>query len=115
MTVKPKAIRASRARAVLEIDWEDGHQSVYPLRGLRSACPCAECRGGHAGMGAPGSPDMLELPMAESRPAELASMERVGNYALQLVWKDGHNYGIYSWELLRDMCPCGEHKARESE
>ncbi len=42
-------------------------------------------------------------------------MERVGNYALQLVWKDGHNYGIYSWELLRDMCPCGEHRARESE
>lgn len=115
MSWKPKAIRASRSRAVLEIDWEDGHHSVYPLRGLRAACPCAECRGGHAGMSASGSPDMLELPMVESRSAELTGMERVGNYALQLTWKDGHNYGIYTWELLRDMCPCGEHGTRESE
>ena len=115
MSWKPKAIRASRSRAVLEIDWEDGHQSMYPLRGLRAACPCAECRGGHAGMSATGSPDMLELPMVESRSAELTGMERVGNYALQLTWKDGHNYGIYAWELLREMCPCGEHGTRESE
>jgi DUF971 family protein len=115
MSWKPKAIRASRSRAVLEINWEDGHQSVYPLRGLRAACPCAECRGGHAGMSATGSPDMLELPMVESRSAELTGMERVGNYALQLTWKDGHNYGIYTWELLREMCPCGEHGTRESE
>ena len=115
MSVKPKAIRASRSRAVLEIDWEDAHQSVFPLRGLRAACPCAECRGGHAGMGGPGSPGMLDLPMVETRSAELASMARVGNYALQLVWKDGHDYGIYTWELLREMCPCGEHGQRESE
>jgi DUF971 family protein len=66
-------------------------------------------------MSASGSPDMLELPMVESRSAELTGMERVGNYALQLTWKDGHNYGIYTWELLRDMCPCGEHGTRESE
>lgn len=115
MGVKPKAIRASRSRAVLEIDWEDGHQSEYPLRGLRAACPCAECRGGHAGMGRPGSPGMLDLPMVETRSAELVSMAGVGNYALQLVWKDGHDYGIYTWELLREMCPCGEHTQRESE
>jgi len=115
MSVKPKAIRASRSKAVLEIDWEDGHQSVFPLRGLRAACPCAECRGGHAGMGAPGSPGMLDLPMVETRSAELVSMAHVGNYALQLVWKDGHDYGIYTWELLREMCPCGEHGPRESE
>lgn len=112
MTLKPKAIRASRSKGVLEIDWEDGHPSRYPLRGLRAACPCAECRGGHAGMG---KPDMLELPMVETRSAELASMEMVGNYALQLVWKDGHSHGIYTWDLLRGLCPCGEHGRRESE
>jgi DUF971 family protein len=109
MTIHPSAIRASRSRGVLMIDWADGHHSEYPLRGLRAACPCAECRGGHAGMGKAGTPHMLELPMVESRSSELVSMEMVGNYAVQLVWKDGHSHGIYTWELLRQMCPCGEH------
>ncbi len=60
-------------------------------------------------MGKAGTPHMLELPMVESRSSELVSMEMVGNYAVQLVWKDGHSHGIYTWELLRQMCPCGEH------
>ncbi len=112
MTVRPKKVSASRSRRLLLIDWEDGHHSEYPLAGLRAACPCAECRGGHEGMGKAGSPDMLEIPLAPAAKAELENMEGVGNYALQLVWKDGHTYGIYTWEYLRGLCPCGEdHQA----
>ena len=99
----------SRSRGLLILDWEDGHHSEYPLAGLRAACPCAECRGGHAGMGAPGSPDMLEIPLRPAQSAELVSLEMVGNYALQPLWKDGHGYGIFSWSYLRALCPCGEH------
>ena len=51
---------------------------------------------------------MLEIPLAPTGSIELNSMEGVGNYALQLVWKDGHAYGIYTWEYLRQLCPCGE-------
>ena len=107
--MKPSRIAVSRSRGLLLVDWEDGHHSEYPLAGLRAACPCAECRGGHAGMGAPGSPDMLEIPLRPAQSAELVSLEMVGNYALQPLWKDGHGYGIFSWSYLRALCPCGEH------
>ncbi len=105
MTARPANIAVSRSKGQLTIDWDDGRRCEYPLAGLRSACPCAECRGGHAAMGVPGSPDMLLVPLAPGRSAELANVEIVGNYALQLVWQDGHSYGIYSWEYLRQLCP----------
>ncbi|MFQ5923945.1 MAG: gamma-butyrobetaine hydroxylase-like domain-containing protein [Anaerolineales bacterium] len=106
--MRPRKISASRSRGLLLIDWEDGHHSDYPLAGLRAACPCAECRGGHEGMGKRGSPEMLEIPLAPAGSRELDHMQGVGNYALQLVWADGHAYGIYTWEYLRELCPCGE-------
>jgi DUF971 family protein len=105
--MRPSRVAASRSRGVLILDWDDGTRSEIPLRGLRVACPCAECRGGHAAMGGPGSPDMLERPLPAGWSAELQSVEAVGNYALQPVWSDGHSYGIYSWEYLRELSPGG--------
>lgn len=92
---------------MLTIEWDDGTRCELPLRGLRAACPCAECRGGHEGMGVPGSPDLLLQPLLEGRSADLTSIQGVGNYALQPTWSDGHSYGIYSWEYLRQLCPGG--------
>jgi len=37
-----------------------------------------------------------------------ADLEPVGNYALRFTWGDGHNTGIYSFDLLRSLCPCRE-------
>jgi DUF971 family protein len=65
--------------------------------------------GGHANMGKPGSPDMLDLPLVGQQSDGLVDLKIVGNYALQLTWADGHNSGIYSWEYLRELCPCVEH------
>jgi DUF971 family protein len=112
MGYRPKSVAASRSRSLLIIEWEDGHHSEYPLAGLRSACPCAECRGGHEKMGVHGSPEMLSLPLHSGPAFELEALERAGTYALQLVWKDGHRYGLYTWDYLRELCPCGEHPAR---
>lgn len=56
-------------------------------------------------MGVPGTPEMLEQPLKPGESDELVSMDLVGNYALQMTWKDGHKYGIYSWEFLRGLCP----------
>lgn len=50
---------------------------------------------------------MLERPLPEGWSAELKSIEAVGNYALQPVWSDGHSYGIFSWEYLRELSPGG--------
>jgi DUF971 family protein len=60
-------------------------------------------------MGGPGTPEMLRIPLQSSEAFELAELEVVGNYALQLRWKDGHSYGIYTWRYLRELCPCGGH------
>jgi DUF971 family protein len=103
MSNRPAKISASRERSVLIIDWDDNRVSTYPLSGLRASCPCAECRGGHANMGVPGSPDMLLIPLMENKSAELVSIEMVGNYAIQLLWKDGHSYGIYTWDFMREL------------
>ena len=87
------------------IEWADGFACEYPISGLRAACPCAECRGGHENMGVPGSPEMLEIPMVNKAAIELVKLEEVGNYAIQLYWKDGHYHGIYTWKYLRELCP----------
>jgi DUF971 family protein len=110
--LKPSKISVSQSSQMLIIDWENGEQSHYPLAGLRSACPCAECRGGHENMGQAGSPEMLEIPLTDVRSSELERVDLVGNYALQITWKDGHSYGIYTWEFLHDLSP---GHPRESE
>ena len=87
--------------------WEDGHESYYPLEALRRACPCASCSG---------EPDLFGRMYAGPKPVyrpesfQLRAIERVGNYALQPSWADGHDYGIWPYEKLRTMCPCDECK-----
>jgi DUF971 family protein len=95
----------------VEIEWKDGHRSVYTFAFLRDACPCALCeeertksgrKAGEAAKLAPGA-----LPMF--KPAMKAlSAEAVGKYALTFSWNDKHDLGIYSWFYLREVCPCGE-------
>jgi len=40
----------------------------------------------------------------------LSSLTPVGNYALQPNWADGHNYGIWTFDRLREACSCEECK-----
>lgn len=84
--------------------WDDGHESYYPLEELRRACPCAACSG---------EPDLFGRmaygpKQVHTRDSyQLRSVERVGNYALQPNWADGHSYGIWTYERLRALCNCG--------
>jgi DUF971 family protein len=93
----------------LVIVWDDGHESYYSLEDVRRACPCASCSG---------EPDLFgriaKGPMQVYRREsfELHNIERVGNYALQPNWADGHNYGIWTFERLREVCPCQECRAK---
>lgn len=92
----------------VRIVWKDAHESVYPLAYLREHCPCASCRGTH------GPPTTLVrqsrggLPIVQKKrePSfEVKSVVPVGNYAIRFTWGDGHDGGIYSWRLLRSLCP----------
>jgi DUF971 family protein len=97
----PTNITATRAQARLTIEWSDGRTSVYPFEVLRSACPCAQCRGGHENMKPEPDPSMLIIPLMNASATRLVGIEPVGNYAINIEWEDGHKYGIYNWHYLR--------------
>lgn len=84
---------------VLASQWSDGFSSSILLSDLRDACPCAYCTGEEI-MGQTVFPGMKTFQPGMN---ELASLTPVGNYAVQASWKDGHDSGIYSWEMLRTV------------
>jgi DUF971 family protein len=98
----------------MDIEWSDGHRSHYSFQFLRDACPCALCseerekEGREPGV-APGSKPG-ELPMFRNTPTPVKA-EQVGRYAVRFLWNDGHEHGIYSWDYLRDVCPCEQCSA----
>jgi DUF971 family protein len=94
-----KVVRSPRGAKTTEIEWGDGHRSVYPHEILRGYCPCAGCQG-HEGT-------IKFIPPGSSQ-LELDVIEPVGNYALRLEWFDGHGSGIYSYRYLRALCHCDE-------
>lgn len=106
MEARPKSITADRNTNELTIEWEDFHSSVYPFYLLRYACPCAECRGGHAQMRSTPDPVVFDLPPDDSLRSQLRRIEAVGSYAITIEWEDGHHFGIYTWQYLRALCPC---------
>ena len=102
--MKPTRITLNKTEGVLIITWEDGKTCHYPLPHLREACPCAECRGGHANMGIANAPDNI-LTLTPARSYTVTDLQPIGTYAVQPVWDDGHSSGIYTWEYLRHICP----------
>ena len=102
----PAGITANRETRELIIEWKDGHTSRIPFSLLRNACPCAECRGGHDKMGSTPPSEVFEMELEDSARTRLTNVEAVGTYALTPLWEDGHQFGIYTWEYLRALCPC---------
>ncbi|MBN1201409.1 MAG: DUF971 domain-containing protein [Anaerolineae bacterium] len=103
-TVVPVNITLDRRADRLVINWSDGCVCRYPLSHLRAACPCADCRGGHEFMGRQHDPDSL-FDLEPSRAYRVEALELIGNYALQFLWDDGHDAGIYTWDYLYRLCP----------
>jgi DUF971 family protein len=111
----PEHIAISKSKGI-EIDWKDGHHSSYGVEYLRDWCPCATCAGSHgttprpktssaSANSSPTPPNPFQMYKAKEK---MVSIEPVGNYALRIVWSDGHNTGIYSYDHLRHICPCPE-------
>jgi DUF971 family protein len=84
----------------LAIKWDDGGESYIKLETLRRGCPCAGCKGEMDVLGnVYKNPDVPLPPNA----FELVRLFNVGTYAVQPVWADGHNTGIYSFDYLRRL------------
>ena len=91
MSAAPSEIRLDRDRRTLQVRFADGAGYNLPAEYLRVESPSAEVQG-H------GPDDRKTVP--GKRGVRITGVEAVGNYAVRLVFDDGHDSGIYSWALL---------------
>ena len=89
----PTEIKLHQKSRVLEIAFADGAAFRLPCEFLRVYSPSAEVRGHGPGQ---------EVLQTGKKDVEILRIEPVGQYAVQLHFSDGHNTGIYSWDLLYD-------------
>lgn len=89
----------------VEITWSDGHRSRYDFVYLRDQCPCAVCNDERARKEQASPSAASPLPMFKPRTSAKAA-KAVGSYAIQIDFSDGHSTGIYSFNHLREICPC---------
>ncbi len=90
----PTAITLHSQSRILEISFSDGAEFKIPFELMRVYSPSAEVMGHGAGQ------EVLQIGKREVNVVEL---ESVGNYAVQPLFSDGHNTGIFSWETLYGM------------
>jgi DUF971 family protein len=79
---------------VLELQYDGGESYRVPFELLRVYSPSAEVQGHGPGQ---------ETLQTGKRDVSIIGVEPVGHYALQLNFSDGHNTGIYSWDILYDL------------
>ncbi len=96
-TPNPTELNLHRLSRVLEISFDDGSNFKLPAEYLRVYSPSAEV----AGHG----PGQRKVPLGKEN-VGIDRLEPVGNYAIQIVFDDGHDTGIYSWETLYNL---GKH------
>jgi DUF971 family protein len=101
MNVQPTQLQRLGDSELL-IVWSDGEHRTYRLRELRDRCPCASCREQRAHKAEP--PPLLPIVReSDTQPLRLIGMKPVGNYAYSIQFSDGHDTGIYTFELLRSL------------
>ena len=98
-TPLPTEIKLHQKSRVLEIAYADGRSFSLPCEFLRVYSPSAEVRGHGPGQ---------EVLQVGKQAVEITRIEPVGTYAVQLFFSDGHDTGIFSWDLLYDY---GLHQA----
>ena len=111
MKAHPTSLKLIRPD-LLRIEWNDGVGHEHPIRLLRERCPCATCRELRM---APPQPvhELVVLRPEETQPLRIVGMRPVGNYASAIHFSDGHDTGIYTLELLRELGDAPEKVAEQ--
>jgi DUF971 family protein len=94
MAPVPTLLKLHRASRMLEVGYADGAHYELPFEYLRVYSPSAEVRG-HGG----GEPMLI----GGKREVTVVAVEPVGRYAVRLRFSDGHDTGLYSWEVLQEL------------
>lgn len=92
--MKPSAIKLHRKSKTLELHYSDGACFTLPAELLRVYSPSAEVRGHGVGN------EVLQFGKIN---VGIESIEMAGNYALKIVFDDGHDSGLYGWDYLREI------------
>ncbi|WP_250450247.1 DUF971 domain-containing protein [Caballeronia sp. ATUFL_M2_KS44] len=90
----PSGVVLHSKSRVLELQYDGGESYRVPFELLRVYSPSAEVQGHGPGQ---------ETLQTGKREVSIIGVEPVGHYALQLDFSDGHNTGIYSWDILYDL------------
>jgi len=93
-------VKIKRESENLKIFWNSGVESKITLSKLRDECPCVNCKGESVIFE---SYIPIKSPFKPAGFYEIEKIITIGNYAIQIIWKDGHNTGIYSWDYLIDL------------
>lgn len=90
----PTEIKLHQMSRVLEIAFGDGKRFKLPYELLRVYSPSAEVRGHGPGQ---------EVLQVGKKDIDINHVEPVGSYAVQLVFSDGHDSGLYSWDYFYSL------------
>ena len=93
----PTHINQLTEQGCLEIVWAD-RTVRFPFRFVREQCPCAQCVHEITG-------ERILDPASIPADLSVRDLQLVGNYALKIVWSDGHDSGLFTWETLARMRP----------
>jgi len=91
---RPTDITLHQQSQILEIGFDDGERFKLTSEYLRVLSPSAEVRGHGAGQ---------EVLQTGKKHVRIQAIEPVGNYAVKLVFSDGHDTGLYSWDYLYEL------------
>ena len=94
MSIRPTDIRLHQVSKMLEITFEDGKSFTLSCEYLRVFSPSAEVRGHGPGQ------EVLQIGKQD---VNIKAIEPVGNYAVRLVFDDGHDTGLYAWNYLYEL------------
>ena len=94
----PTELKLDKDKRVLTVSFDDGRSFALPAELLRVLSPSAEVQG-HS--------EEQRVTVAGKKSVGIVRLEPVGNYAVRIVFSDGHDTGLYVWEYLREL---GEHK-----
>ncbi|WP_047554182.1 gamma-butyrobetaine hydroxylase-like domain-containing protein [Methylotenera sp. G11] len=91
---RPVDIKLHQASRLLEIKFDNNTECMLSCEFLRVYSPSAEVKGHGPGQ------EVLQIGKED---VNITAIEPVGNYAVRLVFSDGHNTGLYSWDYLYDI------------
>lgn len=104
---KNEARNMEMANGNLELEWPDGTKNEFTPYNLRINCGCALCMSEDTGQRII---DPKQVPLD----IKIGAFERVGRYAVTMSFSDGHNTGIYKFEMLRELAQKQIDSSRES-